>query len=191
MWANKMQDIIKIFILAMTPIGELRAAIPTALTVYHLNWFLVYWVAVFGNLVPAVFLLLFLGPVSEWLSQNFKIFERFFNWFFQRAKRNEKFIKKYGWWGLAGFVAIPLPLTGAWTGTALAFLMKMPFFKAFSAIALGVLGAGLIVIAVVFLGVGVEAIFGWKVLIFILVIILAAWIIFYIFKSKNKMLRVK
>jgi len=88
--------------------------------------------------------LLLLGPVSKWL-RRFKIFNRFFNWLFARTEKNSAVIQKYGFWGLAIFVGIPLPITGAWSGCAAAFLLQMKFWRAFFAILLGILIAGGIV----------------------------------------------
>lgn len=148
-----MLEILKTFLLAMTPIGELRVALPIALTLYNMNWVWAFFISVLGNLVPVVFLLLFLGPVSRWLSDNSKFFRRFFIWLFERTRRksNSK-MEKYGPLALVSFVAVPLPLTGAWTGTIVAFLFGIPFKKAFSLIALGVVIAGGIMLALTQLG---------------------------------------
>lgn len=138
----------QVFILAMTPLGELRLALPLALTVYHLDWFTAYFLTVVGNLIPVFFLLLFLKQFSEWLSKKSETCKQFFNWWFieTRQKIMTK-IKKYGCYlGLILFVAIPLPLTGAWSGAVAAFLFNIPFWKAFSLIAIGVMLAGLIVL---------------------------------------------
>jgi len=148
-----MIEVIKTFLLAMTPIGELRVALPIALTLYNMNWVWAFFISVLGNLVPIVFLLLFLEPVSRWLSDNFRFFQRFFNWLFERTRRKSSpGIEKYGEIALISFVAIPLPLTGAWTGTIIAFLFDIPFKKAFSLISLGVVIAGAIVLALIQLG---------------------------------------
>ena len=180
-------EIIKTFLLAMTPIGELRAAIPVGLTVYKLHWATAYFVAVLGNLVPVVFLLLFLEPVSKFLSKRFKIFEKFFNWLFARTRQKVEYspwlrqmselrrakrdrAKKCGWLVLIPFVAIPLPITGAWTGSLVAFLFKIPFKKAFPAITAGVLLAGMIVSVATGAGIAIEKYFGWETLLTILVI---------------------
>ena len=142
-----MAGIIETFFLAMTPIGELRVSLPIALTVYNMNWFLAFLVSVIGNLVPVIFLLLFLGPVSEWLSLKSKICNKFFSWLFERTRRKSSArIKKYGSIALVSFVAIPLPFTGAWTGAIAAFLFSIPFKKAFPLISLGVVIAGIIVL---------------------------------------------
>ena len=148
-----MQEILKTFLLAMTPIGEIRVALPVAIAVYHINWVLAYFISVIGNLVPIVFLLLFLGPVSKWLSAKSVLFKKFFDWLFERTRRkNTKQIEKYGYLALVAFVAIPLPLTGAWTGAVIAFLFGIPFKKALPLITLGVAIAGLIVLTLTKIG---------------------------------------
>ncbi len=170
---------IKTFLLAMTPIGELRAAIPIGITLYNLNRFLVYTIAVIGNLVPVVFLLLFLGPVSSFLSKKFKIFESFFAWLFERTRRryNPK-IKKYGTTALPFFVALPLPVTGAWTGSLIAFLFGIPFKKAFLSITTGVIMAAVIVLLATEAGITVEKYFGWQTLIGVLLTISFLWLMY-------------
>lgn len=105
--------------------------------------------SVFGNLLPVIPLLLFLGPVSDYL-RRFEIGDKFFTWLFARTRR--KYLQdheNFGLTALAIFVAIPLPMTGAWTGCALAFLLGFRFWSAFVAIAAGVLVAGVIVTATV------------------------------------------
>ncbi len=142
-----MTGVIETFFLAMTPVGELRVSLPVALTVYNMNWLAAFLVSVVGNLVPIVFLLLFLGPVSDWLSLKFKVFNKFFSWLFERTrKKSSARIEKYGSIALISFVAIPLPFTGAWTGAVAAFLFNVPFKKAFPLISAGVVIAGAIVL---------------------------------------------
>jgi len=178
--------ILKTFLLALTPIGELRAAIPVALTVFHMNWFLAYVVAVIGNLVPVVLLLLFLEPVAEWFSKHFKICNRFFAWLFKRTrKKSETKMTKYGYLGLILFVAIPFPVTGAWTGALVAFLFKIPFKKAFGLITAGVAIAGIIVTLVTKAGIGIEKYYGWQVLIAVLAVVIIGLFLFKKFKKLN------
>ncbi len=165
------------FLLAMTPIGELRIAIPTALTVYHLGWAKAYFISVFGNLIPVIFFLLFLGPLSRWLSKNFRTFQRFFTWLFEktREKYNSR-MEKYGCLALMIFVAIPLPVTGGWTGALIAFLFGISFRKAFPSIALGIMIAGGIVLGLTQTGIAIEKHLGWQILVGILVVIGFGWI---------------
>ena len=145
-----MIEIFKIFLLAMTPVGELRASLPAGILFYGLDWKIVFLVSLLGNLVPVVFLLLLLGPVSNRLSKNFLIFNKFFDWLFERTrKKTSERIKKYGEIALISFVAIPLPFTGAWTGAIAAFLFGIPFKKAFLLIAAGVIIAGIIVLTLI------------------------------------------
>lgn len=178
---------IQTFLLAMTPIGELRASIPIALTLYQLNWGTAYLISVIGNLVPVVFLLIFLGPVSDWLSKKFPPFRRFFSWLFERTRRKyNSHMEKYGYPALIFFVAIPLPITGGWTGSLIAFLFGVSFKKAFFSIFLGVLIAGLIVSFVTLAGITIEKYFSWLALIGILLIIGIGWLIYNKkFKKKN------
>ena len=132
----------------MAPIGELRASIPIALEIYYLPVWSAFLFSVLGNMVPVVFLLLLLGPGSKYLSHRFYKFNRFFAWLFERNRNNHQ--KKFEHWkefALVILVAIPLPFTGAWTGSICAFIFRIPFKKAFSLIFLGVLIAGVIVTA--------------------------------------------
>ena len=136
------------FFLAMAPIGELRASIPIALEIYHLPVWSSFVFSVLGNMVPVVFLLLLLEPVSEYLSRKSCKFNRFFTWLFERNRKNhQKKFEIYKELALVILVAIPLPFTGAWTGSICAFIFKIPFRKAFLLIFLGVLIAGAIMTA--------------------------------------------
>jgi uncharacterized membrane protein len=134
---------------ASLPVSEVRGAIPLAVGVYGYTPQEAYLLSVFGNLLPIIPLLLFLGPVSDYL-RRFALWDRFFTWLFARTRK--KYIQEhedFGLTALAIFVAIPLPMTGAWTGCALAFLMGFRFWPAFAAIAAGVLISGAIVTATV------------------------------------------
>lgn len=129
----------------MLPISELRGAIPLAVSFGWPIW-QAYLVAVFANLIPVVLILLLLDPVAKFLSKHFKVFEKFFDWLFDRTrhKHNHKF-ERWGALALISFVAIPLPFTGAWTGALAAFLFGVELRKAIPLIFLGILIAGFIV----------------------------------------------
>jgi uncharacterized membrane protein len=92
-----------------------------------------------------------LNPVSERL-RKFPLCKRFFDWLFERTKKKADVIQKYEALGLAIFVAIPLPMTGAWSGAVAASLFKIRFRYAFPAIFLGVIGAAIIVTILCLLG---------------------------------------
>jgi len=136
----------EIFLIAMSPIFELRGSIPVALGVYQWPVWSAYFVSIIGNLVPVVFLLLLLESVSKYLSSHSRLFSRFFTWLFERTrKRHGTKFERWQDFALVILVAIPLPFTGAWTGSLCAFVFGIPFKKALPLIALGVIIAGFIV----------------------------------------------
>ena len=154
-WLKDMPKEYIVLITAALPISELRGAIPLALS-FGMPLTKAFWLSIAGNIsfiAPALFLF---EPVSNSL-RRFKLWSRFFDWLFERTKNNSEAIQKYEALGLAIFVAIPLPMTGAWSGVVAASLFKIRFRYAFLAIALGVVGAGLIVATLCALG-----IMGWK-----------------------------
>jgi len=182
-----MTDLLQVFLLAMTPLGELRLAIPMGVAVYHLSPVLVFFVAVIGNLIPAILLLLFLKRVSAYLSGKSVVFKKVFTWWEDSArKKHIAKIQEYDAIGLAIFTAVPLPLTGAWTGALLATMMNMSLKKSIPAVVAGVAVAGLLVTAFVVLGVNIEKYFGWQLLVEILVAVAIIFIIRKLLTSKNR-----
>ena len=137
-----------VFVIAMLPIVELRGAIPWALSPAMgppLHWTVAFVMAWLGNMVPLIPILLGLGPASDWLRRRSRLMDRFFTWLFVRTRRRGKVIERYGALGLILFVAIPLPVTGGWTGSMAAFVFGIPFRKALPCVGIGVAIAGLIV----------------------------------------------
>jgi uncharacterized membrane protein len=131
---------------AMLPISELRGAIPVALGVYKMSVLEAYFWSVLGNVIPVIILLWFLEPVSKFLAARSRILNKFFSWLFERTRRRHKqAIQKWGPLALVLFVAIPLPITGGWTGSIVAFVFGIPFKKALPLIFLGILIAGVVV----------------------------------------------
>ena len=140
--------------ISVLPIIELRGAVPVG---HHFLYktskmkkadrirtsLKIYGLAVVGNMIPIPFILLLLGPVSGWMMR-FAWGRKFFEWLFARTRRKSANIEKYEELGLTIFVAIPLPVTGAWTGAMAAFLMGLPFWKSMLFILLGVMIAGVI-----------------------------------------------
>lgn len=130
-------------LLSMLPISELRGSIPYAIS-QGVPWQTAYLISVAGNflvIIPVVYLL---GPVSEWLRRA-AIFDRFFTWLFARSRRRGRMIERFEVMGLVAFVAIPLPITGAWTGAAAAFVFGVRKPVALAAIFLGICIAGAVV----------------------------------------------
>jgi uncharacterized membrane protein len=137
-------DVFKILFVAALPIAELRLAIPGAIEFLDTPWYYAFLIAVIGNMLPVPFILLFIEAAVRLLSK-VAVFERFFNWLFERTRRRGKIIQKYKRIGLVLFVAIPLPVTGAWTGSLAAVLFGIKPKQAFVSIFIGVIIAGIIV----------------------------------------------
>lgn len=132
------------FLISMLPISELRGALPYGLSQGLSPW-KAYSVSVAGNIVPVLPLLLSLRKISA-LARRWNRAEKFMNWTIGRAERRQDLVKKYGFGGLIVLVAIPLPITGAWTGTLVSFLLSLEAKYAFSGICIGVSLAGIIVL---------------------------------------------
>ncbi|MBI5554276.1 MAG: small multi-drug export protein [Elusimicrobia bacterium] len=133
-----------VLIVSALPISELRGGIPLALS-FGFSYAKAFWLSILGNsaiIIPALFLL---DSISKFLMR-WKIFNRFFTWFFARTRKHSDSVEKYGAIGLAIFVAIPLPMTGAWSGCVAAYLFGIKFRYALPSVFLGVVVAGIIVL---------------------------------------------
>ncbi|HEX78819.1 MAG TPA: small multi-drug export protein [Dehalococcoidia bacterium] len=140
-----------VILIAALPIAELRAAIPVAITSLDLSWYYAFMLAIIGNLLPVPFILLFLDAATRVLNR-VSLFKKWLDWLFERTRRQGKIIQKYKRIGLVLFVAIPLPVTGAWTGSLAAVLFGIGFKQAFFSIMLGVFIAGVIITCLTLLG---------------------------------------
>ncbi len=147
-WFEWLPRELAVILIAMLPVSELRGAIPWAVHPMGGGMGLgtAYVLAVIGNFIPVIPLLLGLGPVSNVL-RRWTVFDKFFTWLFARTRRRGKWVEKYEAFGLIPFVAIPLPVTGAWTGAAAAFVFGVRFWYALPAILAGILIAGGVVVA--------------------------------------------
>jgi uncharacterized membrane protein len=144
--------------LSFLPISELRGAIPFAIT-QGIPWYAAYPYAAVLNALVAPVCWIFLSSLHR-IFLKMAWYEKIFNRFVGRAreKLREK-VEKWGWLGVAVFVAIPLPMTGAWTGTLGAWVLGLPKGKSLAAVILGVIIAGAIVTSVMLLGIGALRIF--------------------------------
>ncbi len=133
-----------VIITSALPILELRGGIPVAMTLFDFPWYYAFILAIIGNLLPVPFILLFLNAITEWLSK-VEFCHRVLDWLFERTRRRGRIIERYKRIGLVLFVAIPLPITGAWTGSLAAVLFGLRFKHALLSIFIGVLIAGAIV----------------------------------------------
>ena len=160
-----MKNYIYIFLIAMVPLIELRGALPAAYAIHTANpdfnliWS--YIIIAIGNILPVPFIYLFARKVLEW-GKDKKIIGKFFTWCLEKGEKGgQKLQAKAGrglYWALLLFVGIPLPGTGAWTGTLAASFLDMDFKKSVMAVIGGVVLASIIVGIVCTLGFG--AIFG-------------------------------
>jgi len=145
-----------VVLLGMLPVLEVRGAIPVAALAFNMPLEKAYVLSVLGNILPIMPLLIFFERVVEYLSHRSYWANRFFAWLFERTRRRHGDHFHYWKWApfaLFVFVAIPLPMTGAWSGVVAAIVFGIPLFTATIAIALGVAAAGGIVAALVHFGI--------------------------------------
>lgn len=135
---------VKVFLLAMLPIFELRGSIPLGIHYYQLPYWKVIPLSLAGNMVPIFFILLFFDVVTK-ICFRFKFLKKILEAVFRRTRSKSEIIEKYEEVGLMIFVAIPLPITGAWTGSLAAYLMGLSFGKSILFIFLGVCLASILV----------------------------------------------
>jgi uncharacterized membrane protein len=154
-----LSNVLTVLGIAASPIFELRGAIPVAIAGFHFPWYYAFPLAIIGNLLPVPFILLFLDTLSRLLSK-VGILKRTLQWLFKHTRRRGKIIERYERIGLILFVAIPLPVTGAWTGSLAAVLFGLRLKHAFLSIFAGIAIAGIIVTCATLLG---QTIFGlWE-----------------------------
>ena len=146
--------VLLVFLVSMIPLIELRGAIPIAIGMdLGLPEWSVLLIALVGNILPIPIIYLFARKVLEWGKKcKIKWFKKFCNLCLEKGKKaGDKLLKKAKagvYVALFLFVAIPIPGTGAWTGTLAASILDLDFKKSMLAIILGVLTAGLIMLLV-------------------------------------------
>ena len=133
-----------VFFCSMIPIIELRGAIPMG-AAFGLPWWQSYALSVIGNMLPVPFILLFIKGMIGWMSRSkIGFFNKVANFLLRKVEKKRDKIEKYSFWGVALFVGIPLPVTGAWTGSLVAAMIDMKFWKALVSCLIGVMIAGVI-----------------------------------------------
>ena len=139
-----------VFGVSMLPVLELKAAIPLGLAMGLPLWE-TFLIALLGSSLPVPLILFFLRPVFRYL-RRFRFFARFADWFERHTHKRSKSVTKYRGYSLLGlfvFVAIPLPTTGVWTGSAIASFLNLRILYAFPTILLGNAVAGLLMLCFV------------------------------------------
>lgn len=155
LWKSFWGQVLLTLLVSMVPVIELRGAIPIAVG-HGLMPAVAIPVAILGNLIPVPFIIIFIRKIFAWMRRMFPRLNSMIDRLEEKGKSKKAAIDKSAFWGLFLFVAIPLPGTGAWTGALIAAMLDMRLKRAFPAIALGVLTAGLIV---AFVSYGVAALF--------------------------------
>lgn len=138
-----MSDELITFLTAMTPVGELRASIPLGLIKFDLSWPLVLALSIAGNLVPVPFILVGLNRLGRWLESFPNPAGAFLRWRSRQVQQQfGPLVRRYDALAVALLVAIPFPLTGAWTGTLVVWALRVRLRRAIPAIVVGVCIAG-------------------------------------------------
>lgn len=172
-------------LISMVPIVELRGAIPVAESL-GLSIFWYYPIAIIGNMLPVPLIYLFARKILEW-GKDKKVIGKFFTWCLQKGEKGGEKLKESAgnrgiFWALLLFVGIPLPGTGAWTGTLAASFLNLDFKTSITAIMLGVILAGIIMS----LGSKIVAALGWAGLIAIIAVIVVLVAISILLGKKKK-----
>jgi len=147
-----MNELLLAIILSLLPISELRGGLPVAIDYAlknNIGIFPIFLMVVTLNIL-AIFIAFFFLDFLHKHFMKIKFYKRIFGFFLKRTRKKAKDVEKnmkiYGYLALAIFVAVPLPATGAWTGVLIAWILGLNRKKSILAIALGVLGAGIIVL---------------------------------------------
>ena len=141
---------IAVIVLSALPVSELRGGIPLGIAL-GFSPLKSYILALIGNFIPVIPLLCFLQPLVDRF-RHIGFVQKFFDWFFERTRKKATLVEKFEALGLILFVAIPLPITGAWTGCVAATLFKIRFRYALLAVTAGIIIAGFIVLGVSWAG---------------------------------------
>lgn len=153
LWGTPFGNMIMTILVSMVPVVELRGAIPLAV-VNGMDIIPAFILSVIGNLLPVPFIIIFIRKVFKWMRQKSSKLETIVEKLEAKAEKQKEKVLKYEFWGLMILVAIPLPGTGAWTGALVAAMLDMSLKRAFPAIFVGVIVAGILV-SLATLGVGI------------------------------------
>ncbi len=136
-WMDGLPPALIVFVVSMIPVVELRGGLIAAALLKMPILEGVFW-CLFGNMVPVPFILWLITPFFNWLKKT-KLFRPLVEKLEARAMKRKDRIEKAEFWGLVLFVGIPLPGTGAWTGSLIASMLNIRFKKALPAVYVGLL----------------------------------------------------
>ncbi len=131
-----------VFIVSMIPLIELRGSVIVG-TAFGLPWLNVLLLSIVGNIIPIPFILIFGKKLIAWM-KTLPMLSRLTHWYEKHLLSKSDTIQKVAFVGLWLFVGVPLPGTGAWSGSVIASLLEVPPKKSFPAVLLGILTAGII-----------------------------------------------
>lgn len=141
---------ILVFIISLMPILELRGGLLAA-ALLGLDPLPSYIISIIGNVIPVPFILLLITKILAWMKNSkVKFFNKFANWLDGKVEKHKGQIEKFGYWGVVLFVGIPLPGTGAWTGSLIASVLNMDKKKTFVAVLAGIVMASIIMMILSF-----------------------------------------
>jgi len=138
------KEILKTFIISLVPTIEMRGSIPVAITLYKLHPLLASIIGILGSFTPAPLILWGIPKLFPFF-EKIHILKNFIKYLEKRSLKKGEKIKKYGLIFLTIFVAIPLPGSGAWTGTLIALFMGLPYKESLIAIFIGLILSAIIV----------------------------------------------
>lgn len=137
---------LKVLLLAAVPLIEQKGSIPLGIHTYNINPITVFLLTFVGSLLPVPFVLVFFNKIFDWLGK-YKLFSGFYNLINRKINKNKSKFEKFEEIALITFIAIPLPTTGVWTGTAIAAFLKLDFKKSVMCAVVGSFLCGIIVTA--------------------------------------------
>ena len=144
-------------LVSMIPVVELRGGIPFGVVTLDLPYPVAFMAAVIGNILPTPFIIVYIRRIFQWMRQKLPRLDGMVDSLENKAHLKGRLVNKYKYLGLLLFVGIPLPGTGAWTGSMVAAFLDMRLRTALPSIILGVIAAGLIMTGLTALGVNMFA----------------------------------
>lgn len=145
-WLTQTQfgEFVLTMLVSMIPVVELRGGIPFGVAAGLPVW-AAWLAAVIGNLIPVPFIIVYIRRIFQWMRKRMPKLNSMVDWLEKKAHLKGQKVTRYKYLGLAIFVAIPLPGTGAWTGALAAAFLDMPLRKAIPSVVVGVLVAGTVI----------------------------------------------
>lgn len=152
-------EILKLIVITFLPAVELRGSIPYGIFILHMNWIEVFFICVIANFIIGIIFFVLLDAIIIIITQ-VKFAENIWNHYVKKTRKKiESGVDKYGKWAVAVFIGIPLPGSGVYTGALASFLIGLSFKKFIIANLLGVIIAGIAVMAICLTGRGLSSIF--------------------------------